>query len=72
MGKRIADYMRHLTAHPEAVEEFRRDARGAMERFGGLSEEEKEIVASGDHDRIRAAVAANTDEQTAMALKITT
>jgi hypothetical protein len=55
MSTRIRDYMAHLAEDDQARERHRRDPQAAMADHG-LDDEEREIVASGDHDRIRGAV----------------
>jgi hypothetical protein len=55
MSKRISDYMAHLADSEDAREKHRQDPHEAMKEHG-LTDEERDIVASGDEDRIRAAV----------------
>ncbi|HST25060.1 MAG TPA: hypothetical protein VLJ76_03630 [Gaiellaceae bacterium] len=56
MSKKIAAYVQLLATSAEARAEFKTDPDGAMESFG-LSVEEQTVVASGNPDEIRAAVA---------------
>jgi hypothetical protein len=70
VSRKIAEYMQVLTESSEARDEHRRDSRGAMERFG-LTVEEQEIVLTGDHEQIRAAIA-SVDASLAREIRITT
>jgi hypothetical protein len=55
MSREIAHYMLHLAENEDARAEHQSDPQAAMDQFG-LNDEEKEIVASGDHEKIRDAV----------------
>ena len=55
MSRKIAHYMQHLAENDDAREEHSSDPQAAMDKFG-LNDEEKEVVASGDHEKIRDAV----------------
>lgn len=61
MSIKIAAYMQHLTGDPSALAEHRRDPKAAMTKFG-LSAADQAIVSSGDHEKIREAVAGATAE----------
>ena len=68
MSRKIADYMAKLADDPKAREAHRKDPHKAMRKHG-LNHEEREIVASGDHERIRDAVR-KSDPQLAETLAI--
>ncbi len=55
MSKAISDYMAHLAENEDARQKHREDPDAAMSEHN-LSEEEREIVKSGDHEQIRARV----------------
>ena len=68
MSRKIADYMAKLADDPKARGAHRKDPHAAMKHHG-LNDDEREIVASGDHERIRGAVR-STDPQLADTLAI--
>jgi hypothetical protein len=55
MSKAISDYMAHLAGSEEARQKHREDPDAAMSEHN-LSDDERELVKSGDHDQIRARV----------------
>jgi hypothetical protein len=55
MSRKIADYMQHLAENEDARGAHRSDPHAAMDEFG-LNDDEKDVVASGDHEKIRDAV----------------
>ena len=55
MSTAISDYMAHLAESEEAREQHRADPDAAMSKHN-LSDEERAVVKSGDHEQIRAAV----------------
>ena len=68
MSLKIAAYMQHLADSAAARAEFQKDKTAAMTKFG-LNAEDQAIVASGDHARIRAAVA-SSDQKLSKAMPI--
>jgi hypothetical protein len=55
MSRKIADYLAELASDPKAREAHRQDPQEAMRKYS-LNDEEREIIASEDHERIREAV----------------
>jgi hypothetical protein len=68
MSRNIADYLAKLADDEDMREAHRAAPQGAM-KLHGLDDREREIVASGDHERIRAAVR-EEDPQLAEAMRI--
>jgi len=56
MSSKIGDYMDHLTENKLPQDAHKADPQAAMTRFG-LNAAERAVVATGDHEQIRTAVA---------------
>ena len=52
MPKKLGDFLIRVSKDPELRERFREDPYGTMDAEG-LTEEHKEVLGSGDPDRIR-------------------
>jgi hypothetical protein len=57
----ITSFLVQMTNDPSLLERFRQDKDATM-RAAGLSDEDREILHSGDSDRLRAAIDTGEDE----------
>ncbi len=52
MAEELKNFLKKMGADPQFREKFQQDAHGAMDEHG-LSDEEKDLVLSGDKEKIK-------------------